>query len=110
MSEDKFENQKPQLSLSTDKIETTGIEGTKISDEFTIVSVGDIPIKGLVYSSNPYVKVVKPQFEGVEIVVRYEVKGSKLLEGDHIDGYFTIMCNKVERRLPFDIKICAKAV
>ncbi|MCR5144033.1 MAG: DUF5717 family protein [Lachnospiraceae bacterium] len=110
MSEDKFENQTPQLSLSSDKIEITGIEGTKISDEFTIVSVGDIPVKGLVYSSNPYVKVVKPQFEGVEIVVRYEVKGSKLLEGDHIDGYFTIMCNKVERRLPFDIKICAKSI
>ena len=54
MSEDKFENQKPQLSLSADKIETIGIEGNVISDEFVITSVGDIPIKGLVYSSNPY--------------------------------------------------------
>lgn len=110
MSEDKFENQKPQLSLSADKIETIGIEGNVISDEFVITSVGDIPIKGLVYSSNPYVRVSKPQFEGTQVVVRYEVRGCKLSEGDHLEGYFTIMCNQIEHRLPFDIKIYSKTV
>ena len=54
MSEDKFDNRRTKLILPSEKLEIIGKEGGKVSGEFSFSSGDDIPLKGIVYSSNPY--------------------------------------------------------
>lgn len=90
--------------FSADPVQVIGEEGAKVQDEFTITSENEVPIKGIIYSSNPYVRVLRPQFEGTEVTVRFEVRGQHYSEGDHLQGYFTIVYNGGEHRLPFDVQ------
>jgi len=103
MSEDKFETVRPRLTFSSDEVIVTAVEGEKVKDEFRITTEEETPIRGIVYSSNPYVRLPKTQFDGYEITIPFEVRGSHYKEGDHLQGYFTIVYNGGEHRLPFDV-------
>ena len=104
MSEDKFDNRKTKLLFPSETLEIVGQEGTKIQGEFSFSSGDDIPLRGIVYSSNPYVRVLKPQFQGTDITIRFDVLGQHYAEGDYLRGYFTIVYNGGEHRLPFDVQ------
>lgn len=104
MSEDKFDNQIPQLLLMTDALTFVCQEGKKNQEEFRFSSQGEYPLRGMVYSSNPYIRILNPQFDGTEVSIRFEVRGQHYFEGEHIQGYFTIVYNGGERRLPFDVQ------
>lgn len=104
MSEDKFDNKRTRLIFPSDSLEIIGKEGTKLQGEFSFTSDEDIPLRGIVYSSNPYVRIPKPQFQGTEITVRFDVLGQHYVEGDFLRGYFTIVYNGGEHRLPFDVQ------
>ena len=69
-----------------------------------VIPNNEVSIRGIVYSSNPYVRIVKPQFDGMEATIRFEVLGQDYQEGDRLTGYFTIVCNQRECRLPFDVQ------
>ncbi len=103
MSEDKFDNRRPKLTFSEEHILLTGVEGKKLSGEFSIASPEDYPIRGIVYCSNPYIRILNPQFDGTDVTIRFEVKGQNYKEGDQLQGYFTIVYNGGEHRLPFDV-------
>lgn len=104
MSEDKFDNKRPKLTFSQDIVEVVGHKGSKVQGDFVIYSTNEVPIRGIVYSSNPYVRLLKPQFDGTEVTMRFEVLGQGYQEGDRLQGYFTIVCNQRECRLPFDVQ------
>lgn len=104
MSEDKFDNRKTKLIFPSENLEIVGQEGTRVQSEFSFSSGDDIPLRGIVYSSNPYVRILKPQFQGTEITIRFDVLGQHYAEGDHLQGYFTIVFNGGEHRLPFDVQ------
>lgn len=108
LSEGQFDSQKPKLEFSTDKIEATGYEGTTLQGDFIIRSTNDVPMRGMVYSSNPYMVCLTPQFDGVEVKIRYEVHGEDFLEGDSLDGKFTIVFNQGEEDLPFVVQFMPK--
>ncbi len=110
MSEDKFDNRRPKLIFSANPLVVVGKEKEKLQDEFTMSSEDGLPIRGIVYSSNPYVRIPKPQFDGTEVTIRFEVRGQKYSEGDHLQGYFTIVCNGGEHRLPFDVQFSAERI
>ena len=48
-------------------------------------------------------RIIKPQFAGTQITIRYDVIGQHYAEGDSLRGYFTIVYNGGEHRLPFDV-------
>ena len=104
MSEDKFDNQIPQLILPADTLEFVGDEGTKLQEELQFSCSEGGHIRGMVYSSNPYVRILKPQFDGTDITVPFEIRGQHYVEGDHLRRYFTIVYNGGEHRLPFDVQ------
>ncbi len=105
MSEDKFDNRKPKLDYEADCVVVTGVYGQKLSGTFQFKTQDALPIKGIVYSSNPYVRVVTPQFHGAECSISYEIRGNHYHEGDTISGYFTICYDGGVDRLPFDVLI-----
>lgn len=104
MSEDKFDNRRPQIAFSEETVTVRGRQGERLQGEFSMRSTNEVSIRGIVYSSNPYVRIVKPQFDGMEATIRFEVLGQDYQEGDRLTGYFTIVCNQRECRLPFDVQ------
>lgn len=104
MSEDKFDNRRPQIAFSEETVTLVGKQGERLQGEFGMHSTNEVSIRGIVYSSNPYIRIPKPQFDGMEATIRFEVLGQDYREGDRLTGYFTIVCNQRECRLPFDIQ------
>ncbi len=101
----KFEHEEPVLALSTDKIELTVLEGQDYTGEFMITSKNGVELKGLVYSSNPHMECLTPQFIGEEIRVQYKFHSAGFIEGNIQKGEFSIICNKGEYNLSFVVSI-----
>lgn len=97
----KFEHTGPKLSLSTTKIELEVLEGRDATGEFTITSTNHVKMRGLIYSSNPRMECLTPQFEGEEVRIRYQFHSEGLIEGDIQKGDFFIVCNQGEYNLSF---------
>ena len=103
MSEDQFDVTRPQVQLQQERIELTGYAGEKVEGSFLLQSVNDVPMRGVCYSTHPYVAVLNPQFEGKEAMLRFAVINTGFREGDVITGSFCVAINQNELRLPFSI-------
>jgi hypothetical protein len=101
----KFDHEEPVLALSTDKIEIEVLEGQDYSGEFVISSRNQVAVKGLVYSSNPHMECLTPQFKGEEVRIRYQFHSEGFAEGDIQKGDFYIICNHGEYNLSFVVSI-----
>lgn len=101
----KFEHTKPELHFSEEKIEFTVIEGSTYEGSFTIKSTEHTKLRGVVYSTNPRMECLTPQFEGEEVRIRYEFHSKGLSEGLTETGDFVIVCNQNEVSLSFGASI-----
>ncbi len=91
----------PIVEFSVSRIEIEVLEGRDFTGEFTITSKNQVPIRGMVYSSNPRMECLTPRFEGEEIQVLYKFHSVGLMEGDIQKGDFFIVCNQGEYNLSF---------
>lgn len=105
LAKGKFDYVQPVLSLSTDKLEIDVLEGQTYTGEFTITVTNHIKVKGIVYTSNPYMECLTPEFEGEEIRIRFQFHSENFMEGDISKGEFYITCNQVEYNLSFVVSI-----
>lgn len=101
----KFEEEKPEISLSEERIEIQIVEGQIYQGAFTIKSMNQVNMRGIVYSSNERMECLNPQFEGEEVQIRFEFHSDELLEGSIQKGEFTVLCNQSEYNLPFVVQI-----
>ena len=101
----KFEHAKPELHFSKEKIVFTVIEGSTYEGSFTIKSTEHTKLRGVVYSTNPRMECLTPQFEGEEVRIRYEFHSKGLSEGLTETGDFVIVCNQNEVSLSFRASI-----
>lgn len=62
-------------------------------------------MRGIIYSSNPRMECLTPQFEGEEVRIRYQFHSEGLIEGDIQKGEFFIVCNQGEYNLSFVVSI-----
>ncbi|MBO5373624.1 MAG: hypothetical protein J6A75_13040 [Lachnospiraceae bacterium] len=97
----RYDSNKPVIEFSTDRIEMEIIAGREYTGEFVITSKNQIPIKGVVSSSNPRMECLTPRFEGNEVQIQYEFHSNGLTEGDIQKGEFCIICNQGEYSLSF---------
>lgn len=105
LAKGKFDYVQPVLSLSTDKLEIDVLEGQTYTGEFTITVTNHIKVKGIVYTSNPYMECLTPEFEGEEIRIRFQFHSESFMEGDISKGEFYITCNQVEYNLSFVVSV-----
>lgn len=101
----KFEYAKPELILSEEDISITVMEGEDYEGSFTIENSKGIKLRGLVYSTNPRMEVLTPQFEGEQVRVRYQFHSFGLGEGLTEKGDFVIICNQRMISLSFRVSI-----
>ena len=108
MSEDKFD---PAcgLKLDTDKLLLSGVAGEAFEGFFVVRSDNDLPIRGMVYSTNPYVVVTKPRFDGLQIRITFATVHAGFSHGDVVSGSFFIVANGVNRELPFELTFKQKS-
>lgn len=102
----RFDYAGPKLSFSVDKIDIEVLEGQDYSSSFEINSTNHIPARGVIYSSNPRMECLTPQFEGEESRIKFQFHSEGLSEGDIQRGTFTIVSNQCEYSLSFCVSIC----
>ena len=101
----KFEYAKPELILSEEDIAFQVIEGEDYEGSFTIENQKGIKLRGIVYSTNPRMEVLTPQFEGEQVRIRYQFHSFGLSEGLTEKGDFVIICNQSSISLSFRASI-----
>ena len=104
MSEDQFDIKPPQLKFSDEKIEIEALEHSKVRGGFVVESTNGTPIRGVCYSTHPYLSVLRPQFEGVSVRLEFCVIHGGFCAGDTLSGEFCVVVNGSEELLPFEIR------
>ena len=104
----KFEYAKPEIQISEEEIAFTVIEGEEYEGSFTISSVNLTKLRGLVYSTNPRMECLTPQFEGETVRIRYQFHSYGLSEGLTEKGDFVIICEQNEISLSFCASVLKK--
>ena len=108
MSEDQFRDQVPELSFDRDRIELHTTEGDDAEGEFVISCDQEEPLRGIVYSSNPYVTVPAPNFEGNKVRIRIHASVAGFRAGDSLKGEVDIVAGLIETTLPYEVIIDRK--
>lgn len=73
ISEDRFDDEKPILTSTPESISTKFYLEKAYQGEFTLISNNEVNARGIIYSSNPYVRCLDPQFDGVTKTIHYEL-------------------------------------
>lgn len=97
----RFQYEKPEPRFSTERLEFEVLQEEVYRGSFSLTSVNGIPMRGIVYSSNPRMECLTPEFEGEKVDIRFEFHSEGLVEGDTQKGDFTIICNGGEYDLSF---------
>lgn len=105
LAEGRVVRTEPVVEFSVSRIEMEVHGGKDCKGEFTIASKNQVPIRGLVYSSNPRMECLTEGFEGEEIQVSYKFHSFGLTEGDTQEGDFFIVCGQGEYTLPFVVSV-----
>jgi len=93
------------LSLPEEELSVTVIEGQEFTGNFAVKSTNHIPVRGIVYSTNPRMECLTPQFEGEEVRIRYQFHSKGLVEGEVEKGDFVIVCNQSVHSLSFCVSV-----
>ncbi len=101
----RFEYDRPALLLPEEELSITVIEGQDDTGSFEITSTNHITVRGIVYSTNPRMECLTPQFEGEEVRIRYQFHSRGLVEGEIEKGDFVIICNQSVNSLSFCVSV-----
>lgn len=101
LAEGRIECAKPVIEFSVSRIELEVPEGEDVSGEFTVASQNQVPVRGIVYSSNPRMECKTVGFEGEEVRIQYLFHSAGLVEGNIQKGEFTVVCSQGEYSLSF---------
>lgn len=105
LAEGKIECAEPNAAFSVERIELEVLEGEDYRGEFTVTSTNRVPVRGMVYSSNPRMECKTLGFEGEEVRISYEFHSTGLVEGNIQKGEFSIVCGQGEYTVPFAVVI-----
>ncbi|MBR1627685.1 MAG: hypothetical protein IJ679_00260 [Lachnospiraceae bacterium] len=104
MSEDQFDIVPPKIKFSEEKIEIEAVEHTQVRGGFSFESINGASLRGVCYSTHPYVRILRPQFEGVSARIEFRILHDGFGEGDEIEGEFCVVFNGSEEYVPFTIR------
>lgn len=99
----------PQLLIQPERIEEEVQAGELTRKEVFLTSMNGLHSKGLVYSSNCRVSVLKNSFGGLRNHISYEINSRYLEYGDVIEGSFYLVTNGGEKEIPYSFRVQAGA-
>ena len=105
MGKEKFHAPKGSLSFSTELVSLTLHPGEKQEGSFTVYAHASDSVSGFVLSSSLAMKCLTPEFSGTKEVISFEFDASAYQTGNTVEGYFRILSNEGEYKLPFQVKV-----
>ncbi|SCX76096.1 hypothetical protein SAMN05660668_00163 [Pseudobutyrivibrio sp. AR14] len=103
ISEDKFGDLKPNIEFDVEQIHETCFIHDSFSGEISFKSLNDVKIRGVIYCTNPYIKIQEPLFDSVNVKIHYTVDDLNFKVGEELKGDFVIVAVGVENYIPFTI-------
>lgn len=100
LAEGIFENNGPEIRLSTTSIGEVVGECAQFSGHFFVESLSGADVEGYVYPSHVRVKCQTTRFSGKNCQIDYEVDLRGLAFGDEVSGIFTLITNGGEFTIP----------
>ena len=105
MGKEKFHAPRGSLSFSTELVSLTLHPGEKQEGSFTVYAHASDSVSGFVLSSSLAMKCLTPEFSGTKEVISFEFDASAYQTGNTVEGYFRILSNEGEYKLPFQVKV-----
>ena len=103
ISEDKFDDLKPDIEFDVEQIEETCFINDAFSGSIYFRSTNGIKARGVVYCDNPYVTLTNPWFDGESIRIDYIVDDYNFKASEVLRGNFIIVTVGLEKKIPFSI-------
>ena len=103
ISEDKFDDLKPNIEFDVEQIEETCFVNDAFSGNIHFKSTNDVKARGVVYCDNPYVRITNPWFDGTNINIDYQVDDYNYKPSEVLKGNFIIVSVGIEKTIPFSI-------
>ena len=103
LSEGQFDTRKVNIVSSVDSIDITCNVFRELEGSFEISGENDMPIRGVIYSTNPYIITKDYQFDGVHNTIKYSLKHLNFKKNDVIKGDFIVISNGASLRIPIKI-------
>ncbi len=108
MSEDKFDDVAPVIEFHSEKLDLVAYENEIFESYIEMKSLNDVRLRGMVYSSNPYVIIENPEFDDFSVKIRFKTVHTGFRTGDELKGEFHIIANQYTHTLPFSISFHQK--
>ncbi len=103
ISEDKFGDLKPNIEFETEQIEEVCSVNDKFSGSLSFSSTNNVKIRGVIYCTNPYIKIEEPLFDSVNVKINYSIGDCNFKVGEQLTGDFVIVAVGYETYIPFTI-------
>ena len=103
ISEDKFDDLKPNIEFNYEQIEETCFVDTPFFGSIFFRSTNDVKIRGVVYCDNPYVTISDPWFDSINVKIDYTVDNYNYKASEVLSGNFIIIAVGIEKYIPFSI-------
>lgn len=95
----------PEIVMSDQSLDLVAVEGSNIKGVVKLWTKNNVPIKGIVYTTEGKMALKEQQFEGMSVEISYEFHTEGLIEGNEVTGSFHFVCNGGEYSLPFVVSI-----
>ncbi len=105
LAEGIFENNDPEIRLSTTSIREVVGECAQFSGHFFVESLSGEDVEGYVYPSHVRMKCPATRFSGKKCRIDYEVNLRGLAFGDEVSGTFTLITNGGEFTVPCTLSV-----
>ncbi|MCR4611109.1 MAG: DUF5717 family protein [Lachnospiraceae bacterium] len=110
LSEDQFDTRQIKIISSVDRIDISCNVGSELVDSFVISGEGEQSIRGVIYSTNPYIIPRDYQFDGVKNTIQYALKHNNFQINDTLSGEFIVVANGDSIRIPINITFTRKTI
>lgn len=110
LSRGQIEYALPKADVSVTSIEQSIEAGTVFDASFDVFNQNEGEMKGIVYSTNEYVKIVISNFIGKTNTINYVLDTKVLEQGDIISGRFNVVSNGGEIYIPFKFEIIPEGI
>ncbi len=105
LAEGKVHTAIPLISFTPEQVMIEQVEGIKSSGSFTIESMNNLSVRGVVYSTDLRMEIKNPQFQGENPQIHYEFHGDYMQEGDVATGDFLVISSGGEYNLSWSVAV-----
>ena len=95
----------PELEILVPDIEETIAYGQNFRGDIRITSGNGLKFRGLIYSDDSRVTLMKNTYAGLNTYIQYEVNAEQMEPGSELTGSFSLVYNGGERRVPYRFRI-----